>query len=182
MNNLAAFGEVVNGIRQGMFNLNSKIDQVKNEVQNEINILKTSLNSINNSSPTLQEASVRQWINELEHIVATKLQQSISDIEHQIENIKCQCSTLEQPTEILTVETVQGLIDASLAKLLEGVQPLDNLNVPLIDTIHPNPPEEHKQTQELPPPEPLTDVVVEPVVPQVKTPTRKTPAKRGKKP
>jgi uncharacterized coiled-coil protein SlyX len=164
MNNLAAFSDVVNGIRQALINLNAKIDLVRADM--------TALQTkVDNISPSLQEAHVRQWIAELEDCISNKF----ATLNQQCENLKCLC-TPETPNtqdEPLTIEVVQNLVDVSIAKLLEGVQPVNDFEATVDDLSN-------DVQEELPPSEPVSEVTIEPVVPASKTP-KKTNSKRGGK-
>lgn len=163
MNNLAAFSDVVNGIRQALINLNAKIDLVRTDV--------TALQTkVDNIAPSLQEAHVRQWIAELEDGISNKL----AILDQQCENMKCLCTpetnTQDEP---LTIEVVQNLVDVSIAKLLEGVQPVNGFEATVDDLSN-------DVQEELPPSVPVSEVTIEPVVPASKTP-KKTNTKRGGK-
>jgi outer membrane murein-binding lipoprotein Lpp len=162
MNNLAAFSDVVNGIRQALINLNAKIDLVRADV--------TALQTkVDNIVPSLQEAHVRQWIAELEDGISNKL----AILNQQCENLKCLC-TPETQNEPLTIEVVQNLVDISIAKLLEGVQPVNDFEA-TVDNLS------NDVQEELPPSEPVSEVTIEPVVPTSKTPKKANTKRGGKK-
>lgn len=165
MNNLSAFGDVVNGIRSALFNLNIRIDSIKGEV----NALQT---KVNDPTSSLQEETVRQWVAELEQSINSKL----LVLEQQFETLRCQC-TPPEPVVVengLTLEVVQELIDVSLAKLLEGVQPASTFE--LMDETT----QVVDNQQELPIQEPVAEVTIEPVV-AATTKTKKTTTRKGVK-
>lgn len=176
MNNLGAFSEVVNGIRQALFNLNTKIDTVRLEVNNLQTTVQT---TVNNAPPTLQEATVRQWIAELEQSITLNLTLLEQQLKQQLDELKCKCTPPPEPLEQekpFTLEDVQNLIDTSLAKLLEGLQPLSSFET----TQQVSQESKQATSDELPPTEPVTEVTIEPVVATAKT-IKKNVSKRTTK-
>lgn len=129
MNNLSAFTDVINGIRQAIFTLNSQFHQLRiqlEEVKNkeeqqgalpltEVNELKSTLFDFKQSAETkLNDLS--SLVNDVE-----KLKTSFAEIDIKVANTLCNCNSC------ITEGDVQNMINKSISQLLEGVQPLSPL-------------------------------------------------------
>jgi hypothetical protein len=172
MNNLSAFTDVINGIRQAIFTLNSQIhqlriqlDEVKNREQQgalpltEVNELKSTLFDFKQNAETkLNDLS--SLTNDVE-----KLKTSFAEIDIKVANALCNCNSS------ITEGDVQNLINKSISQLLEGVQPLSPL---LKDEIEPTLPSTETSTIIVEPP-----VIAEELVAQSTKTTKKNSRKKS---
>lgn len=120
MNNLSAFTDVINGIRQAIFNINSQVIQLRTqleEVKNRDTITDYSTFKTTTETKLADFSSVS--------VDVQQLKQSINDIDTQLSECICKCNA----SHSITQAEVQEMIDKSLSQLLAGVQPLNSICV-----------------------------------------------------
>lgn len=148
MNNLSAFTDVINGLRQAIFTLNTQFVQLRTQVEELKNKQSSSLNldELKNALATHQNATdtklkdMFSQINQTETLLNQQVKATtdhidlinnrLLELDAKLGNCLCNCSS----SSTLTVVDVQSLIDKSLSQLLEGVQPLTSL-VPANSTV-----------------------------------------------
>jgi hypothetical protein len=177
MNNLSAFTDVINGVRQAIVALNnqfilmrSQLDELKNKEGQQVNLdeIKQTLTSFQ----TVTETKVSSLVADV-----AQLHQTVADVESKLSSYMCSCNSQTiTSTPNITESDVQQMIDKSISQLLEGVanQPLpsltdivnettlDNIHAPLVVVEPPN----------------ISETVSEPVEPTTSTKTKRSYKKK----
>jgi hypothetical protein len=141
MNNLSGFTDVINGIRQAIYSLNSQLVLLKTELE-QVKDVAHKAQQQNTSQSTDCIVEVKQSLEELReqsHDNIHLLQTDVEQLKHNIIDVaklcetnlcKCTCVTnVQEQSHNITEADVQAMIDKSLSSLLEGVQPLASLNI-----------------------------------------------------
>ncbi len=143
MNNLSGFTDVINGIRQAIFSLNSQLVQLKSEVEQ----LKAKAQQEQNTSSHVDSIlevkhTVGEWREQSHENIrllqgdVEQLKQHMHDVAKLCETKLCSCnSTCQEQSCKITEADIQIMIDKSLSALLEGVQPLTSLNLETLADI-----------------------------------------------
>jgi chromosome segregation ATPase len=164
MNNLSAFTDVINGIRQAIFSLNNQIIQLRNQLDavsnkehqlSDVQDVKSALTDLKQSTDT-KFNNLSSLVDDIE-----KLKVSLAEIDIKVTNSLCNCNSL------ITESDVQNMINKSISQLFEGVQPLSPLLKDNLET--------------LPNTETLTVIVEPPVIVVPEEPSNVVPATKTTK-
>lgn len=143
MNNLSGFTDVINGIRQAIYSLNSQLVLLKAELEQIKDVAhKAQQQNTNQSTDCIVEVKqglekLREQSHDKIHLLQIDIEQlnhNINDVKNLCEtnlcNCKCTCVTdVQEQSHNITEADVQAMIDKSLSALLEGVQPIASLNI-----------------------------------------------------